>query len=469
LPTGEPPSPAWTFTLALGVTLAICSGCAIHLQAPEPDLGRPPPLAPAPERSHISVVARLAHARLAAMVDGVRIEPIELGRDATLASWKLRVERKGRARVRAEGARLCLTLPFEGVGSVSWMGKRLAHKMPADVTVCARPELAADGRLRLRRPKAAVRLGRRTIARSTAILYEQLEDMLRARVGPMLSREVGKVAMPLVDVLRPVREALARPVPLPDGACLKLRPGQLRVGAPDVDPGFVRWSVSVIARPTVERPCTAGLARPSDIDLKVAPGLVHPQTRLRLPVGIALAAIEGELARKLKAKGRIRTQQGWVQITDLKLATSGSAVLAKAAIQGEVISRWLGMDWHRKVSGNVLLWGRPEAGKEKIGLQKIHLAVQTDDALADLAVALRRERLQEIARAHLLWPRRSVESRARRLLAGLAKPLKISGQHVPLKVTTHKMAIAGVRAQKGRIEIDFDFVGYLVLGDTARK
>ena len=47
MPTGEPPSPAWTFTLALGGTLAICSGCAIHLQAPEPDLGRPPPLAPA--------------------------------------------------------------------------------------------------------------------------------------------------------------------------------------------------------------------------------------------------------------------------------------------------------------------------------------------------------------------------------------------------------------------------------------
>jgi hypothetical protein len=360
-------------------------------------------------------------------------------------------------------------VPFVGEGKVAWLGKEIAHVVRADVSVCARPVLAGDGTLRLDKPATDVRLHRRTIARTTAILYQQLEGMLKARVAPLLGRELARQSVSVVTVLKPLRDALAKPMKLPEGACLKLRPGLLRLARPEVDPSHVRLAVSVLARPTVERPCVAGPPAADNLQLEIVPGLRHPQTRLRLPVGIALAGLRADLKRRLVAMGRVRTRDGWVEITDLTLETARELVLAKAAIRGEVVSRWLGMSWRRTVSGDVLLWGRPTVGPKHVGLEQLNLAVETDDALADLAAALRRDHLVELATRHLRWPRQDVHKRGRALVAKLARPLTIAGERIPLSIDTQRLELLSVRAHQGRIEIDFDFAGYVVLGDTRRR
>ncbi len=454
---------------ALALALVMSAGCAIHLRAPEPDVGRPKAVAPAPKEAHIAVVARLSNVRLAAMLNRITVKPIEMGRDATLASWKLKIRREGDSKVRASQEHLCLELPFVGEGHVAWLGKRLRHVVRAAVSVCAQPELTPEGNLRLRKPTTSVRLRRQTIARTTAILYDQLEAVLKAQVGPLLSRELAKKSISMVEVLAPIHEGLTRPMKLPDGACLKLRPGLLRLARPEVDPTHVRLALSVLARPTIERPCVPEPPSKDQIRLQVVPRLRHPQTRLRLPVGVALGGLQKELSGKLKAMGRIRTKDGWVEVTGLTLKTARHVVLAKAAIRGEVKSRWLGMDWRREVSGDVLLWDRPTAGPKWVGLRQLKLMVQSDDALADLAVAMRRDGLVEIATRQLRWPRSDVDKRARALVTGLARPLTFAGERIPLSIDTRRLELVAVSAHQGRIEIDFDFAGYVVLGDTRRR
>ena len=447
----------------------LLAGCAIHLQVPPADSGPPRAVAPAAKISHIAVIGRLSHLQLGAIFDRLTLAPVESGQHSQLASWKVRVQRAGKATVSGVNGRVCLRQPFSGAGHVMVFSKKLEHQVAATLVVCGLPVLTEDNKLRLGAAEARVEVDRQTVLRRTSIVYQQIEAIISQQMAPLLTAAVTDMAVPLTSVMTPLGEALAAAVALPGGACLKLRPDQITLGQPEVDPGSIRLAASVRARPTIELPCAAQEGPVSALRLLISRDLRHPPTVLRLPVGVAVADQRDAVLKVLRGAGRIRTRSGWIEILDATLATSGGALLARLQVRGESNSRWLGMDWRRAIDGEVALWGRPELGPTHLGVREMKITLSSDDLLTDVSAAMERGGLGEAVASELRWPRADLDARARAMLAGIAQPLQVGGAEMPIRVDTRKVTVVGARAVDGRLIFDFDFEGHVVVGDTRRR
>ena len=455
--------------LALFVAVHSLTGCAIHLRIPRADPGAARAVTPAVVESHIAVVARLSHAQLGAIFDRVAIAPIEAGQDSPIASWKVRVQRAGKATVSGARGRVCLRQPLRSAGHVKVLNRRLEHQVAAHLMVCGLPVVTEDGMLRLGDAQATVHVDRQTVARRTAIVYEQIEAIIAQQISPALSAAVADAAVPLASALAPLRQALALPVALPGGACLKLRPDQIRLGRPEVDPGHVRLTASVRARPTVELPCALGSAPLQPLALKITPGLRHPLATLRLPVAVAVTDQREAVRKLLRGAGRIETRSGWFEVHDVSLGTGDGHLVATLQVRGESRSRWLGMGWRRQIDGEVALWGRPAVGPTHLGVQDMQVTLDSGDLLADLSAAMQRQGLNKAMAAKLRWPKADLNARARTMLARIARPLQVGGDQIPIRIDTRKFGVVGARAAGGQLIFDFDFEGHVVVGDVKRR
>lgn len=448
--------------------LTSSAGCAVRLVAPQPDPGGLKPVRVAARPSHVAVVARLAHTQVAALVDTLTVQPVDLGQQVQFAGWKLHIERAGKVTVRADNDRLCVAMPFSGAGRIEVVGKTLERALRAELDACAELKLAPGAVLTLVRPTAAVRVGGRVVGGMTQVLYDALEHHLRAVVSPQLLRATTELRIPLTDALEPLLIALDRPRELADGACLKLRPERVRLGQPEVDPTQVRLAISAVTRPTVERPC-APPSPPQKPVLEVVEELDHPMTELDLPIGVAVRELREPLLAELRKAGRIRHAGGWVEVTDVTLHTAAGAVLARATVIGETEMRLFGLGWTREVGGQVTLWGVPGVTEQFVGVDKVELAVDTDDAVTDLVASLRASDLRASVQRRLRWPRADLEKQAAKLLTGLAAPLKVGDQSLPVRIETRALTIESARANADRVEVQVHFEGQIVIGSTRRR
>ena len=455
--------------IAALVASGLAASCAIHLRAEAPEPGPARALAPKASPSHVAVVGRLRHSQLGSIFDRLQMQPVVVGQQVSLAGWKVGVERAGKAAVGASNDDLCLRQSYVAIGEVMIADKRVEHRARGTVAVCSRPVLTEDGMLRLGAPRANVQIERRMVLRRTEVVRQQLERILRERFASRLAAAVGAAAIPVAEVLGPIQRGLAAPIALPGGACLRLRPDQFRVARAEVDPSAIRLTASVRTHPAVQRPCAGPADKTAAPQIILVSDLRHPPTLLRLPVSVPVSELGAALSRKLRDAGRLTTRTGWLEILNATVVASDAAILARLSVRGQTRTSLLGLQWKRDVRGELLLWGRPELGPTHLGVQSLQVAAQSDEVLAEFGAALRRAGLIESVAARLRWTRASLTKRALAMIDGVARPLRVGREPMPVRVDTNKIAPVGIRASGGRLVFDFDFEGTVVVGDTRRR
>ena len=272
----------------------------------------------------------------------------------------------------------------------------------------------------------------------------------------------------------PLTAALNRPLPLPQQACLKLRAQSVTTSQPDVDPSAVRLAIVVAALPTVEQPCVLGETAPlGPVRLAVQRELNVPETRLLLPIGLALETVQAQAVSQLITGrplplGKPGDDRGWVQLGAIRLDTAKGALLIRVKLHGEIADTFLWLPIHRKIDGEFLIWGVPEVTPTEIHLTDVHLDMQTDDRLVELAVALKHADLTAQIAAQVRISRESIEAQARQAVLGLAQPLDVQGQRLPVRIDIKQLTIERVRGAGQRLEVLVRFVGQILVGATDR-
>ncbi|MSP93395.1 MAG: DUF4403 family protein [Myxococcales bacterium] len=452
---------------------ALLPACALHLRAPEPDPRADRPVAPADRASHVSAVARVPFAWLASMVERQTGQPIRRSERAGFADWSLDIGRDGPVTVRAADDRLCLALPFRGEGRIATPLGALQRPFAALVELCAVPRLEPGGALRLDRPVATVRLERPEVGGPGKVLADIAAEHLQAFAADQLAAAVAQLRVPADDVLGPVLRSLDQSLALGDGACVRLRPSEVRLAQPGVDADAVRMSASLVCLPTVEQPCARGAQRPMrPPPIEVVDELQHPLTHLTLPIGVGLERVESEVAAALQRSGRIAVGAGWVEVKGVRLHTARGALLVRAAVVGEVHDRVLGLfPVTRQVVGEVALWGKPlvDATTGALSVEDLQVDLATDDTWLGLAVALQRSQLHAVLTRHLRIDPRQIDAMVRQAVEGLGRRgvrLGAAGD-LPVRVDVQRAHVVAVHAVAGRLELVVAFEGRIVIGSTA--
>jgi len=448
--------------------VSLCS-CALHLRAPDLDVGAVRPVAPASEVSHLAAVVRLPLPVVAALVDQHVTEPIERTENVGPLTWTLHVTRQGQITARAENETLCFDVPFRGTGTVTALGARLERRLDARIGLCAVPHLGPRGVLTLRDVTVRVQVAHSDLGALTRPLFDGLAAQLEHVAGTQLIEYLKTLEIPAGEAWAPLIAMLAHDVAMPGGGCLRLRAQTLELGQPDVDPNALRLSVHVTALPTMEQPCAHAMAPtlPS-VTVTVAQDLQHPQTRLLLPVGIGLGILGDEVGKALRALGRIETEDGWLEVQGVRLDTAGHALVLRAQVRGEVRDTLFWIPYRRAVDGEVLLWGVPQLDATSVRLASVQLDLRTADGLTQLGAALKRARLTETVEKKLQVSRYFLENQARAALLDVGKGLELAGHHIPVRIDTETLQLETARALAGRLEVQVRFVGQIVIGDTNR-
>lgn len=458
--------------LLVYLTFVYLSGCALTLRAPDPDVVERRPVSPATETSHLAAVARLPHATLSGLIEQQWSQPTAVKGQLGLVAWQMAVQREGKVLAFADpDGRLCFQVPLAGQLRLQGLGQQLQHRAAAQIRACAKPRLADAGTLRLHEPAARLLFERHAVGGPVQMALDAATPMLQDVVSQRLQDYLTTLTIPTTEAVRPLTQALARPVPLPQNGCLKLRAQSVRVAQPEVDPTALRLAVSVAALPTVEQPCVPETSGRPQIPLPIvlAADLSHPQTFLLLPVGVSLASLEPQVRAELKKLGRVETAQGWVQVEDVRLVSARGVLIARVQVTGQVRDKFLFVPIERPVKGEISVWGVPVVDEKSVHLQDVAVDVQTDDRLVGLAAALQRSALTQLVARHLTLPRERLESQARQALADLGKGFEVGGQRWPVRVDVEKLQLEDVVAAGQRLTVLVRFVGQVVVGETARK
>ena len=453
--------------LAMFAVLTL-SSCALHLRAPDLDVGADRPVAPATEPSHLAAVVRLPLPVVAALVEQQVTEPIERTEKVGPMTWTLQVARQGSIVARSDGGNLCFDVPFRGTGTVTALGGKLERKLDAHIGLCAVPHLGPRGVLTLNDVTVRVQVAHSDLGPLTKPLFDGLAAQLEQVAGRQLIDYLKTLEIPANQAWAPLTAMLSRDIALPQGACLRLRPQALELGQPEVDPSALRLSVHVTALPTVEQPCAKVPPSLASVPVTVSGDLQHPPTRLLLPVGIGLEKLGEEVGKSLHALGRIETGNGWLEVQGVRLGTARDVLVVRAQVKGEVRDSVLWIPYHRAVDGEVLLWGVPQLDETVVRLASVQMDLRTDDGLTELGAALKRARLTEIVEKKLQVPRALLERQAREALLDIGKGLEFAGQRMPVRIDTETLQLEKARAMAGRLEVQVRFVGQIVIGDTNR-
>lgn len=454
------------------MALASMVGCAVHLQTPQPDLLDRSPVRPAPQLSHLAAVVRLSHESIGRMVEQ-RMPERQAGTESLgvlQGSWEIR--REGHVAVRGdERGRLCFVLPFAGKGALQAFGQRMDKELRAHVHACARPELDAGATLHLREPDVRVLIERTAAGGPIQLLLDAITTKLQAVTGQAALERLREFTVPTWDALAPLQALLATPVPLPQQGCLKLRPQSLRLTQPVIDPTALRMGATVAALPTAEQPCAAEPRGrpPGRMPVAVVADLESPKTFLLLPVAVALDTLTDQVKQAVEKVGVIKTDQGWVKVTAVRLSTAKGSLLVHATIAGEVNDRILFVPIQRAVQGEVLLWGVPTVGTDGIHLTELELDVRSDDRLVELAASLKNSQLKAIIAEKLMIRRDFVEQQAKKALDEFGKGVMVGGEKMPMAITIEQLQVETVAAVGQRLEVTVRYVGQVTVGDTAAK
>jgi hypothetical protein len=458
---------AWWAALAL-------TGCALHVQVPDPDLPLREGPSPAPEVSHFAALARLPLPLVAKVVEETAVPAVEHRSEGSVVSWSFRIAREGPVVAREVNGGLCFLVPFAGAVKLSAVGTDLRQPLAADVMVCAQPRLSSAGLLTLPDPKVRIDLGRTQLPMMLKPVYAILGEKLEQEAGRALADQIRQSQWSISDRITPTTAALFKPLPLRPATCLQLRPLSLRVGQPVIDPNTLRLALSVATQPTVEEPCGPG--QPAQkLPLAVDDALTHPATTLQLPIAVQLTTVEKQVLDHARGMGRIPLgkkggpDRGWVEVTGLKLQSARGALVARATVRGEVRDSLLWIPFTRPLDGEFVLWGIPQVTATDIVLDKVQVNFGTDDRLLELGAAIERNRLADALADKLKLPTAQIEGEAKQALGKLSEGITIAGEHVPVRVDTHELKVASVRAQGQRLEVLVKFKGYVVVGDTARQ
>ncbi len=460
----------------LPLLVLAASACTLHVVAPEPDVRTIAAVEPAAETSFLAAVARLPLMQLAGIVEHYALVPVHRTGDSGPVHWGIDVARGGIVTPRAEQGALCLLVPFRVAAHAQALGANLDKTLGADIDLCARPTLTPAGELHLDNVVARVNLQNLNLPGPLAMLSSVAVDALQNLVARQLVELLGKLTLPVTAAVAPMTTALNRPMALQQQACLKLRPQGITTSQPEVDPSALRLAIVVAALPTVEQPCVAvlpGQAPPRPVAITVARELNVPETRMLLPIGVSLDAVQAQTERQLITGkplplGQPGEDRGWIQLDGIRLDSAKGALLIHVKVHGEVADKFLWLPIHRKVEGEFLIWGLPEVTATEIHLTDVHLDLQTDDRLVELAVALKKADLTAQIAAQVRIPRDSIEAQARAAVLGLAQPLDVDGQKLPVRIEIKQLAVEQVRATGQRLEVLVRFVGQILIGATDR-
>jgi hypothetical protein len=456
--------------------LLLLPACALHIVAPEPDVRTLQAVEPAQETSYIAAVARLPLMQLAAIVEQYALPPVHQGGDAGPIHWSLDILRAGIVTPRADAGALCLLVPFKVAARAQTFGTNLDKVLTATVDVCARPELTPDGALHLQNAVARVNLQQLSLPGPLSMLSDVAIDRLQNLVARQLSDLISKTTLPVAVALAPMTVALRKPMALQQQACLKLRPQGITTSQPDVDPTALRMAIVVSALPTVEQPCVTeapqeNARRPVQID--VTRDLIVPETRLLLPIGVGLEAVQAQASAQLITGkplplGKPGDERGWIQLDAIRLDSAKGALLIHVKVHGELADTFLWLPIHRKIDGEFVIWGVPEVTATDIRLTNVQLDMACDDRLVELGVALKKADLTAQIADKVRLPRETIEAQARQAVLGMARPMEMGGQQVPVRIEIKQLAIERVRAAGQRLEVLVRFVGQILVGATDR-
>ena len=450
--------------------------CTLHVVAPEIDVRTRQQVEPAPEISYVAAVARLPLIQLATLVEQLVLAPVHKDGVAGPIQWTVDIARSGIVTPRADAGALCLLVPFRVVARAQTFGAHLDKTVVADIDLCARPQFIAGGLMHLESVVARVNLQQLNFPGPLAMLSDVVVDRLQNLVARQLAEVVGKLSVPIATTVAPLTTALNKPMPLQEQGCLKLRPQGITTSQPEVDPTALRVAIVVAALPTVEQPCVDvppenRAAQP--VAIEVQRELAIPETRLLLPIGVSLDAVRARAAAQLITGkplllGTPQDDRGWLQLDGLVLDSAKGALLMHVKVHGEVADSFLWIPIRRKIDGEFVIWGVPEVTPTEIRLADIHLDMQCDDRLVEMAVALKKADLIAQVAAQVRIPREVIEAQARQAVMSLAKPLDVGGQSLPVRIDIKQLAIERVRAAGQRLEVLVRFVGQILVGATDR-
>lgn len=447
----------------------VTGGCAVLLRAPTPDALQVRPVAAPTSLGSLSMSVRLEAATLSGWLDDLTARPAHYGQAAAMVGrWSLDIRRHGEARVWADGDRLCVALPFEGDGKIEVLGQRLQRAVQAGLRVCARPRVRPDAQLTLTDVVIGVELDRSRVELATRVLVETMARHLGDVVAKATQGRIEALAVPIAPLVRPRLATLQRPIDLGEGACLRVRPERVWIGQPVVEDAALRLPLRLDARPSAELPC-AQQQEPSNGEVAIAgdPDLRVIDLRLRLPIGVTLQSIEPAVARELTARGRLPLQDGgWAEIAGVRLDGAGDAMLIRAQMRGALRGHVLGLiPVQRDVRGEVLFWGRPTLRGDHVELDTPALEVRSDDRVTDLVAAMQREKLAAATAKASRVPTAPLLRRAEAMLERLGKGVDVAGHHLPIRVDRKSLQLVSARAVDGRLVVEAEFSGHLVIGE----
>jgi hypothetical protein len=453
--------------------LSTATGCAIHLVAPTPDVGRAGVVPPAPT-SGLAIVAVVGEAELTSWLTGVTSAPAHFGQSsAIVGSWSLDVARSGKAHAYGRDDEICFDLPFTANGQLEVFGRRLDRALQARVLACAVPRLRANASLAFDSPHVTFHLDGARMEMSSKILATTFGRYLADVAAPAIQAALDHAAVPMAERLQQAAAPLFATVDLGQGACLRLRPQRLVIGQPVVEGRGLRLPSQLDIRPTVEAPCVgasdAAGRRPEPtaetLPVVASPDLRIQKTRLVLPIGVATEQLTASLAQGLRTSGRLRFDRGWVEIVDARLDTAGGLLLVRARVKGELQGKVLGLvPWRRAIDGEVLIWGLPHVQDGVISLADPKLDVRSDDDVGEVAVALQRDGLTKRTAALLRIDTAPMLRQAEATIATMARGLKLGTTVLPIRAVQASLAVERVRGVGGRVVVDVVFVGHIVVG-----
>ncbi len=248
-----------------------------------------------------------------------------------------------------------------------------------------------------------------------------------------------------------------------------MRPGHIRIGQPMVDPGFVRLTASITARPTVEYPCSSGDSPTAPASFEVLPELRHSPTHLLLPIALDLVTALRLVDDELQGLGRVQFDRGWVEIKGLRFSARPPGLTAHVALRGQLRGHLFGLPWSRPIRGEVVVVGVPVLDSKGLRLDRPRLTMRLDDRLTGLMVALKKKAIEQVVARRLRWTQRTIEERANSLLESMGYELTIGDQRLPVATDQRSLHMRAVRIEGSRMIVDMEWRGFLVVGDRKRR
>lgn len=407
------------------------------------------------------VAVGLSYGQLQRLTDQISVTEKKLGQHSSFANWTLLVRKRTGALIRAADNLLCIDVPFEALGEVELLGRKLQRKLAARVALCGKPRLNPDATLSIRDLQAKVTVPERRIALNSRVLVDQLRAWLGGQATAQLKQAVGAIRIKLPERMRSWSGALTGALKVTGGGCLRPRASAILLSQPQVEAKRLRFAAQVTGHPTLEFPCRPD--KPARHPPLVEATLDLKPRLSRLIVPIALSTDRAEVALKKALKQPIKWPEGQVVITRVTIDTSRGAVVVRLGLDGHTQGHLLGISYRRKIEGELIVWGKPSVEAGRIGLVRPQISLALDDGLGGLAAALKASKIKATIRKELSLPTSVVRQQARALLLKLQTSLKVGQVKLPLQIRTTRLQVTAARAVPHQLVLETLFEGWVVL------